>query len=84
MKDGNFYAGRICVLQEYRGTGLGGKILAELSRKAVSLSAKSLAVSAQCRAKGFYEKNGYIPVGDPYFDEYCPHIKMIKKLSAEL
>mgnify|MGYP000490185553 CR=1 FL=1 len=29
---------------------------------------------------GFYEKCGYKKVGGEYFDEFCPHIAMIKKL----
>lgn len=82
-EEGNeFHAGRICVLKKYRGAGLGGKILAELERKAAALSANELVLSAQCRARGFYEKSGYTAVGTPFFDEYCPHIKMVKALSS--
>ena len=41
---------------------------------------KSVALSAQLRASGFYEKQGYKKHGDEYYDEYCPHVLMTKAL----
>lgn len=32
------------------------------------------------QAVPFYQKNGYHCVGEPYLDEFCPHIQMIKEL----
>ena len=37
-------------------------------------------VAAQVQAENFYKKQGYVSVGETYFDEHCPHIKMIKNL----
>lgn len=41
---------------------------------------KPVALSAQLRASGFYEKQGYKKHGDEYYDEYCPHVLMTKAL----
>ena len=41
---------------------------------------KSVTLSAQLRASGFYEKQGYKKHGDEYYDEYCPHVLMTKAL----
>ena len=35
---------------------------------------------AQQRVQSFYENLGYTRVGDVYYDEYCPHVKMIKEV----
>lgn len=40
----------------------------------------AVTVSAQVQAENFYKKQGYVSVGETYFDENCPHIKMIKNL----
>lgn len=79
--DGEYIIGRIAVLKDYRKYHIGSTIVKALEEKATELSAKQISLSAQCRVKGFYEKLGFIPIGDTYYDEYCEHIKMIKKLS---
>ena len=35
----------------------------------------------QKQAMGFYQKQGYNPVGDYYMDEQCPHIWMQKEVN---
>lgn len=75
-----FYAGRIAVRKKYRGKNYGTEIMKLLETKAKEQGAKILAVSAQCRAQGFYEKMGYTASGDVYLDEHCEHIHMEKKL----
>jgi len=71
--------GRVAVMQEYRGRSLGEKIMLELERVAKEKGAKSIELSAQERAIGFYEKLGYKQTGDLYFDEFCPHRLMEKR-----
>ena len=39
-----------------------------------------LSLSAQLRVSVFYKKQGFVPTGNTYFDEYCEHIKMEKNL----
>lgn len=79
-----FHIGRIAVKKQYRGLGLGAKVISLLEQKAKANSAvhtpKTLFVSAQVRAEGFYKKQGFTPEGGEYADEGVPHIKMYKKL----
>lgn len=75
-----FYAGRVAVRKPYRGKNLGAEVMKLLEEKAKEQGAEILAVSAQCRARGFYEKLGYTASGDVYLDEYCEHIHMEKVL----
>lgn len=79
-KDGVFHAGRICVLKEYRKNHLGALIMSEICKKAAKLGGKKVCLSAQVNARPFYEKQGFIPVGEEYLDEHCPHIDMYKNL----
>lgn len=72
----SFKVGRIAVLKEFRGLDLGTEIVTAMINKAKALGAEKCDVSAQCRAKGFYEKLGFIAEGEEYLDEYCPHIHM--------
>lgn len=81
QSDGSrFIIGRIAVLKPFRRLGFGEKIVTALENKARELGGTETELSAQVRAKGFYERLGYSPFGEEYFDEYCPHIAMRKKL----
>lgn len=75
-----YILGRIAVLKEYRGKDHGSNLVKILEKKAKELGAVDLELSAQQRACHFYEKLGYQQVGEVYYDEYCPHVKMIKIL----
>ena len=75
-----WHLGRIAVVKEARGTGLGRLALLEMEKMADFLDARRLCLSAQQRARSFYEKLGYRPVGAEYLDEFCPHIRMEKSL----
>ncbi len=77
---GVWQLGRICVLKEYRGTGLGAAVLSEAEQKAKTLGAVRVELGAQQRASGFYEKCGYQVCGEEYMDEFCPHVEMGKDL----
>ena len=74
--DGVYAIGRIAVLKEYRGSGMGAAaekmIAAEGGRVAL--------VHAQTRASGFYAKLGYEPFGEPDEDEGVPHVWMRRAL----
>lgn len=80
---GVFMLGRIAVLPQYRLLHLGSRLLAELAHKAAELGAKRIELSAQSRVQHFYEKNGFTAVGEPYMDEHCEHIYMVKQISTE-
>lgn len=75
-----YHLGRLCVLKEYRGLHLGDMLVREVEKKVKDLGGTAIVLSAQLRASGFYEKHGYIKIGDIYYDEYCEHIRMEKLL----
>lgn len=81
-KDGVYMIGRFATMKEYRGTGLGAKLYYAVEEKLAGRGVKKLALSAQLRAKGFYEKLGFAAVGEIYLDEDCKHIRMEKTISA--
>ena len=79
-EDGECHIGRIAVVREYRGKGIGSAVVTEAEDVARSMGFRESLLSAQVRAKGFYETLGYEPFGDEYLDEYCPHVMMRKRL----
>lgn len=79
-EDGEYHIGRVAVLPEYREHHLGSIMMKNAEDEIRSEGGKRVFVSAQCRVREFYEKNGYKALGDIYYDEFCPHIKMKKIL----
>ena len=79
-EDGECHIGRIAVVREYRGKGIGSAVVTEAEDVARSMGFRESLLSAQVRAKGFYETLGYEAFGDEYLDEYCPHVMMRKRL----
>lgn len=76
-----WYIGRVAVKQTERGRGLGLLAVREAEQKACALGGKSVALSAQQRVQPFYEKCGYHAMGDVYYDEGVPHIRMEKNIA---
>ena len=74
------HIGRIAVVRSMRGMGVGSAVMSVLEQTAAEYGFSQITLSAQCRAEGFYRAGGYEPEGTVYFDEYCPHICMKKKL----
>lgn len=75
-----YHLGRIAVLKQYRGSHLGAEIVQAMCDKAKSLGAEKCELSAQCRVRDFYKSLGFKEIGNVYYDEFCPHIYMEKKL----
>lgn len=75
-----YMIGRLAVLKEYRGQGLGGEIVKEAERLIKAKGGTSASLHSQCRAQSFYEKLGYEAFGESDFDEDCPHQWMKKVL----
>lgn len=73
--------GRVCVVQEARGTGLGAKLIRaamDVLRSRPGVTHAKL--GAQVHAIGFYEKLGFVTQGDVYDDAGIPHQDMIREL----
>lgn len=78
-KDG-YHVGRLAVMKEMRGTGLGRLMLAEAEKHVLALGGCSVSLHAQCRAEQFYRKCGYTPYGEIDYDEGVEHVHMRKIL----
>jgi ElaA protein len=73
--------GRVCVLAESRGTGLGAALIrAGIETFRADGGIETVKLGAQVHALGFYEKLGFTPVGDVYDDAGIPHIDMVMRL----
>lgn len=79
-QDGYYLIGRIAVVKEYRGTGLGGKLLEFAKNQIEKSGGKEIRIHAQKRAEGFYQKQGYTSFGEVDYDEGCEHVWMKKSL----
>ncbi|MCM1115664.1 MAG: GNAT family N-acetyltransferase [Clostridium sp.] len=75
-----YFIGRLAVMKDYRGRGLGAVIIKEAEGLVKTMGGKSIILHSQCQAQGFYEKQGYYAYGDVDYDEDCPHIWMKKDL----
>lgn len=79
--DKGCHIGRIAVIKEYRGKDVGSYIMEQLEEFGKQkYEFDYYVLSAQTRAKDFYAKLGYKEFGEIYFEEYCEHIEMRKRL----
>ncbi len=79
-EDNSFHIGRVAILKEYRGKRLGNKIMQIAENEIIKEGGKAIEVSAQVRVSDFYKKLGFNQIGEIYLDEFCEHIRMIKKV----
>ena len=68
-----FQVGRVCVLKEARGQGLGDLVVRMLLYRALELGAGEVWLGSQLPAVGFYARYGFKPIGEIYDDEGVPH-----------
>lgn len=65
--------GRMAVLQEWRGQGVGESLLRTLIEKARKLGLTSVTAKAQLPALGFYQKFGFSQEGEAFMEAGIPH-----------
>lgn len=76
--------GRVCVLPEARGTGLGAALIrAGIAHFEARGGIDTVKLSAQVHALGFYEKLGFTAYGPDYLDAGIPHRDMKLTLPAQ-
>ena len=74
LPDGHI--GRMAVLKEYRGRGLGGAILARLMAAAKERGDAEVMLAAQVHAMPFYAAHGFQAYGEVYEEAGIPHRNM--------
>ena len=78
LADGHI--GRVAVLKKYRGQGVGKLIMKKLIEWAQENQLKTLWLSSQWHAHGFYIDLDFACIGDRFEEAGIDHIKMIRKL----
>jgi predicted GNAT family N-acyltransferase len=68
--------GRMAVLKKWRGMGLGAAILLEAVNICKAHGSKSIHLSAQTHAIGFYQRCGFRVTSEVYQDVHIPHVDM--------
>ncbi len=72
--------GRMAVLSEFRGQGVGAAILDGLIRIAIEDGLDTVSLSAQCHAIAFYERFGFVAEGPVYQEAGIDHRWMTRSL----
>ncbi|MEX0941637.1 MAG: GNAT family N-acetyltransferase [Pseudomonadales bacterium] len=75
--------GRMAVLSEYRGAGVGAALLERAVAKARHLGFELVFLNAQSHALSFYRKAGFIAQGDEFEEAGIAHFRMTRGLSAQ-
>lgn len=80
-RDGHI--GRMAVLADWRGRGVGAAILRFLMERARRAGLAEVVLNAQVTAIGFYRRFGYIVEGGEFMDAGIPHVRMRRSLRDE-
>ena len=78
LSDGHI--GRVAVLKNYRGLGIGKLIMKELIKWAQDISLKKVWLSSQWHAHSFYLDLDFVCTGEIYKEAGIDHIKMYRTL----
>ena len=77
------HIGRMAVLPEWRGRGVGSALLQAALQAALEQGFTRVALSAQVHALPFYERAGFVAHGPEYIDAGIPHRDMALALTPE-
>ena len=80
LSDGQI--GRMAVLPEWRGRGIGSLLLRELIALAAARGMNEVFLHAQCRAEPFYARAGFEPHGGIFDDAGIDHRCMRRPVSG--
>jgi predicted GNAT family N-acyltransferase len=73
--------GRVCVLREMRGSGLGAALIrAAIAEFRAMPGITKVKLGAQTHATGFYARMGFTVIGQDYMDAGIPHRDMVLTL----
>ena len=68
--------GRVAVLREYRGRGVGHELMRRCHRLATQHGLSQVWCNAQTSAQPFYERIGYRAEGERFFEAGIEHVRM--------
>ncbi|TVP89298.1 GNAT family N-acetyltransferase [Alkalibacterium sp.] len=74
--------GRIAVLKDYRGRGLGERIIHEMEDYSKNNGCTKSVIHGELSAAGFYEKIGYNRTSDVYEEDGVPCVTLKKALES--
>ena len=77
------HIGRMAVLRDCRGQGIGSAILTALLDFARQQYCTGVYLHAQVAAISFYEKHGFTVGGELFMDAGIPHRSMVKRLVSQ-
>ena len=75
------HIGRMAVLPEFRGQGIGSAMLNELINLAKQQGLREVFLHAQTSAIEFYQNHGFVISSDEFMDAGIPHVTMRKTLT---
>lgn len=78
----NGYIGRVAVLSDWRGQGVGAAILMRLIDLARERGDKRVLLNAQTQAMPFYARLGFAPTGNAFVEAGIPHQTMMRTLAS--
>ncbi len=70
--------GRVAVISNWRGRGLGKALVRKAEEEGASLGYTRFLLDAQIHLRHFYQDLGYQTVGEPFLDAGILHIRMVK------
>lgn len=78
LPDGHI--GRMAVIREARGRGIGGAVLEALLARATARGMAQAVLNAQTHAAAFYARHGFTPCGEEFLEAGIPHVVMRRGL----
>lgn len=78
LPDGHI--GRMAVLREARGCGVGSALLLALTEEARRRGHAEAVLNAQLHAVPFYARHGFVAEGEPFDDAGIAHVTMRRRL----
>lgn len=80
LPDGHI--GRLAVLSDWRGQGVGAGLLLHLIELARTRGHRRVVLNAQTQAMPFYARYGFEPCGEPFMEAGIAHQEMARLLCA--
>ncbi|OEG00049.1 hypothetical protein BHF71_06720 [Vulcanibacillus modesticaldus] len=71
---------RVAVLKEFRGKGIGKKLMLFAEQEAKKMGFTTFLLNSQRHAEIFYKKLGYITISEPFKEAGIEHVTMKKKI----